>query len=107
MRAGLLTERVVFKEPREERTDVGSVTTVYDEVVRCWAYVRKFSNPTDKDKVDAYERFRGHFGVCQVRIHPKMREGQLLELRGKTYEVVLLIPQSDGTCIVNFESVNI
>ena len=81
---------VVFKEPRQVRTDTGGVQTEYVEVLRCRAYKRRFSNVTDKDKIEAHKEFYGHFGVFQVRYHPRIREDQILEYRGVEYKIILL-----------------
>lgn len=106
MRAGLLTEVVVFKEARITRTPTGSANKEYVEVLRCRASKRKFSNVTDKDKVEALKEFYGHFGVFQVRYHPKIREDQIIEWRGQQYQIILLDPQPDNTYLVNVNKLN-
>ena len=106
MRAGLLTEVVIFKEPRVTRTETGSADKEYVEVVRCRASKRKFSNVTDKDKVEALKEFYGHFGVFQVRYHPKIHENQILEWRGQNYQIILLDPQPDKSYLVNVNRLN-
>lgn len=106
MRAGLLRDIVVFKEPRRVRTETGGVRTEYVEVLRCRAWKRKFSNVTDKDKIEAHKVFYGHFGVFQVRYHPKIREDMILEYRGVEYKVILLDRQADNTYLVNVNKDN-
>lgn len=106
MRAGLLRDVVVFKEPRQVRTDTGGVQTEYVEVLRCRAYKRRFSNETDKDKIEAHKEFYGHFGVFQVRYHPRIREDQILEYRGVEYKIILLDLQYDNTYLVNVNKMN-
>lgn len=106
MRAGLLRDVVVFKEPRQARTDTGGVQTEYVEVLRCRAYKRRFSNVTDKDKIEAHKEFYGHFGVFQVRYHPRIREDQILEYRGVEYKIILLDLQYDNTYLVNVKKMN-
>lgn len=106
MRAGLLRDVVVFKEPRQVRTDTGGVRTEYVEVLRCRAYKRRFSNVTDKDKIEAHKEFYGHFGVFQVRYHPRIREDQILEYRGTEYKIILLDKQYDNTYLVNVNKIN-
>jgi SPP1 family predicted phage head-tail adaptor len=106
MRAGLLRDVVVFKEPRQVRTDTGGVRPEYVEVLRCRAYKRRFSNVTDKDKIEAHKEFYGHFGVFQVRYHPRIREDQILEYRGVKYKIILLDLQYDNTYLVNVNKMN-
>ena len=106
MRAGLLKEVVIFKTPREERTETGGVRTVYDEVFRCKANKRKFSNVTDKDRVDAYEEFNGHFGVIQTRYYPQIKETQIVEFRGVNYKIILLDRQADNSYLINVNRLN-
>lgn len=106
MRAGLLRDIVIFKEPVEVRTDTGSVRTEYRQVLKCRAYKRRFFNVTDKDKVDALKEFFGHFGVIQVRYHPKIKEDQILEFRGVDYKIILLDKQYDNTYLVNVNRLN-
>lgn len=106
MRAGLLRDVVIFKEPRRTRTDTGGIKTEYVEVLRCRAYKRRFSNVTDKDKIEAYKEFYGHFGVFQVRRHPKIREDMILVYRGVEYKIILLDPQYDNTYLINVNKLN-
>ncbi len=106
MRAGLLRDIVVFKEPRRARTPTGGVTTKYVAVLRCRAFKRKFSNVTGKDKIEAHKVFFGHFGVFQVRYHPRIHEDMILEYRGVEYKIILLDRQSDNTYLVNVNKEN-
>lgn len=106
MRAGLLRDIVIFKEPVEVRTDTGGVRTEYRQVLKCRAYKRRFSNVTNKDKVDALKEFFGHFGIIQVRYHPKIKEDQILEFRGVDYKIILLDRQYDNTYLVNVNKIN-
>lgn len=106
MRAGLLRDIVIFKEPIEVRTDTGGVRTEYRQVLKCRAYKKRFSNGTDKDKVDALKEFFGHFGVIQVRYHPLIKEDQILEFRGVDYKIILLDKQYDNTYLINVNKIN-
>lgn len=106
MRAGLLRDLITFYEPREERTETGGVRTVYDQVMKCRANKRKFSNVTDKDRVDAYEQFNGHFGVFQVRYDPRIKENQVIDFRGVRYKIILLDKQYDNTYLINVNRLN-
>ncbi len=106
MRAGLLRDIVIFKEPIEVRTDTGGVRTEYRQVLKCRAYKKRFSNATDKDKVDALKEFFGHFGVIQVRYHPLIKEDQILEFRGVDYKIILLDKQYDNTYLINVNKIN-
>lgn len=106
MRAGLLTEVVSFLEPRITRTETGSTHKEYVEVLKVRAYKRKFSNVTDKDKVEALKEFYGHFGVFQCRYHPRIHEDQILEWRGVKYQIILLDPQPDNSYLINVNKLN-
>lgn len=106
MRAGLLKEVVTFLEPRIIRTKTGSTKKDYDKVLTCRAHKRKFSNVTDKDKVEALKEFYGHFGIFQVRFHPKIHEDQILEWRGQKYQIILLDPQPDNSYLINVNKLN-
>lgn len=106
MRAGLLRDVVIFKEARDVRTDTGAVRKEWVEVLRTRGYKRKFSNVTDKDKVEAHEEFYGHFGVIQVRYHPRIKETQRIEFRGVDYKIILLDLQPDNTYLVNVNKLN-
>lgn len=106
MRAGLLKDIVVFKAPRKVRSRTGGVNIVYDDVLRCRGHKRKFSNVTDKDRVDAYEEFNGHFGIIQVRYHPKIKEDQIVEFRGTLYKIILLDLRDDHTYWINVNRLN-
>lgn len=101
MRAGLLRETVTFKEPRRVTTDTGGVDTRWVEVLTCRAWKRKFSNVTDKDKVEAHKQFYGHFGVFQVRARREIHEDMILVWRGVEYKIILIDPQADGTLLIN------
>lgn len=106
MRAGLLRDIAIFKEPRKIVSDTGAVNTEYVPILRARAYKRRFSNITDKDKVDAKEVFYGHFGVIQVRFNPLIRENQIVEFRGVEYKIILLDKQQDNTYLVNINKLN-
>ena len=107
MRAGLLREIVVFKEPRMVQTATGAVSKEYVAVHRCRAYKKRFSNVTDKDKIDAKEEFYGHFGVLQVRYSPKINDRQIVEFQGVDYEIILLDRNiTDNTYLVNVNKMN-
>lgn len=92
MRAGSLKEVVRFLEPRITRTPTGSTNKEWVEVLKWRAEKRKFSNVTDKDKVEALKEFYGYFGVFMCRYHPLIREDQILEWRGVKYQIILLDP---------------
>jgi hypothetical protein len=106
MRAGLLRDVVEFREPVEVQTDTGAMDIDYRTVVRCRAWKRKFSNVTDKDKIEAHKEFYGHFGVFQVRYHPRIKEDQILRYRGVLYKIILLDLQPDNTYLVNVNKLN-
>lgn len=106
MRAGLLRDVAVFKQPRKVLTETGAVSKEYVPVLRCRAYKRRFSNVTDKDKIDAKEEFYGHFGVIQVRYSPLIKEEQIVEFRGEVYKIILLDRQPDNTLLVNLNRIN-
>lgn len=106
MRAGLLRDVAIFKEPVKVQTDTGSVRTEYRVVLKCRAYKKRFSNVTDKDKVEALKEFYGHFGIIQVRYHPAIKENQILEFRGVEYKIILLDKQYDNTYLVNVNRLN-
>lgn len=107
MRAGLLREVVVFKEPQVVQTATGAVSRQYVAVHKCRAYKKRFSNVTDKDKVDAKEEFYGHFGVLQVRYSPKINDRQVVEYQGVNYKVILLDRNvTDNTYLINVTKIN-
>ena len=107
MRAGLLREIVVFKEPRTVQTATGAVSKEYVAVHKCRGFNNRFSNVSDKDKVDAKEEFYGHFGVLQVRYSPKINDRQIVEFRGADYRIILLdYNVTDNTYLVNVNKVN-
>lgn len=88
------------------RTDTGGVNTEYVEVFRCRAWKRRFSNVTDKDKVEAYKQFYGHFGVFQVRNRRGIHEDMILVYKDVEYKIILIDPQRDGTLLVNVNKVS-
>ena len=106
MRAGLLRYTAVFSEPVKQRTATGASSIVYQEVFRCRAAKKRFSNVTDKDKVEAKEEFYGHFGVIQVRFSPKIKDNQVVDFLGERYKIILLDYQPDNTYLINLNKVN-
>lgn len=106
MRAGLLRDIAVFKQPQKVVSDTGAVRKEYVTVLRCRAYKRRFATMTDKDRVDAKEEFYGHTGVIQVRYNPAIREEQIVEFRGELYKIVFLDRQTDNTLLVNLNRIN-
>lgn len=107
MRAGLLREIVIFKEPRTDQTSTGALRKEYVPVLKCRAYKKRFSNVTDKDKIDAKEEFYGHFGVLQVRYSPKINDRQIVEFQGVDYKIILLDRnRTDNTYYVNVNKLN-
>lgn len=106
MRAGLLRDKVTFKAPQRVTTSTGGVRTEYVPVFSCRAWKRKFSNVTDKDKVEANKQFYGHFGVFQVRNRKEIRDDMILEWRGVEYNIILVDPQADGTLLINVNKVS-
>lgn len=106
MRAGLLRDIAVFKQPQKVVSDTGAVRKEYVTVLRCRAYKKRFSTMTDKDRVDAKEEFYGHTGVIQVRYNPVIKEEQIVEFRGELYKIVFLDRQTDNTLLVNLNRIN-
>lgn len=106
MRAGSLKYVATFKELRTVKSPTGAVSKEYIPVFRCRAAKKKFSNVTDKDKVEANEEFYGHFGVIQVRYSPKINDMQIVEFRGQDYKIILLDIQPDNTYLVNVNKLN-
>ena len=106
MRAGLLRDVAVFKQPQKVVTDTGAVSKEYVTVLRCRAYKKRFATMTDKDRVDAKEEFYGHTGVIQVRYNPIIREEQIVEFRGALYKVAMLDRQTDNTLVINLNRIN-
>lgn len=106
MRAGLLRDVAVFKQPQKVASDTGAVRKEYVTVLRCRAYKKRLSNVTDKDKVDAKEVFYGHDAVIQVRYNPIIREEQIVEFRGALYKVAMLDRQTDNTLVINLNRIN-
>lgn len=106
MRAGLLRDIAVFKQPQKVVSDTGAVRKEYVTVLRCRAYKRRFATMTDKDRVDAKEEFYGHTGVIQVRYNPIIREEQIVEFRGALYKVAMLDRQTDNTLVINLNRIN-
>lgn len=100
MRAGLLREVVVFKEPTTIRTPTGASKTEYVPVYRCRMYKRRLTVATDKDAVDAKETFYGHTGIFQVRYSPKINDRQIVEFRGNEYRIDLLDRRPDNSYYV-------
>ena len=106
MRAGLLRDIAVFKQPQKVVSDTGAVRKEYVTVLRCRAYKKRFATMTDKDRVDAKEEFYGHTGVIQVRYNPVIKEEQIVEFRGELYKIVFLDRQTDNTLLVNLNRIN-
>lgn len=107
MRAGTLRYKVVFYDEVNTRTEVGSMSTELIEAYRCRAAIKRFSNVTDKDRVDAGELFLGTFGVLEVRNNRRIREGQVVELGGTKYRLLLATPRySDNALVLNITKLN-
>lgn len=107
MRAGLLRGVAVFKEPQVVQTETGALSKQYVPVYRCRVYKKRFSNVTDKDKLEAKEEFYGHFGVLQVRYSPKINDRQIVEFQGVNYKIILLDYNiTDNTYLVNVNKLN-
>ena len=107
MQRGTLRQRVVFYEERSVRTDVGSVQVELVEVYRCKAAIKRFSNVTDKDRVDAGEVFFGTFGVLEVDNNRRIREGQIVEMNGMKYRLLLATPRyRDNALVLNSAKIN-
>lgn len=108
MRAGLLREWVTFKEPVKVIDRSGGQTVTYKDVYRARAYRKRFSNVTDKDKLDAKEVFYGHFGILQVRYSPLIKEDQIVEYQGNLYKIILLDRHlQDNTYLLNLTKLNV
>lgn len=107
MRAGLLREVAIFKEPQYTQTATGGVSKQYVPVYKCRAYKKRFSNVTDRAKLEAKEEFYGHFGVIQVRYSPKINDQQIVEFQGVNYKIILLDRNiADNTYLVNVNKIN-
>lgn len=107
MLIGQLRHRVVFFEEKQTLTEIGSVRTELVEVYRCRAAIKRFSNVTDKDRVYAGEVFLGTFGVLEVRNNRRIREGQVVEMNGEKYRLLLATPRDrDHALILNITKIN-
>lgn len=107
MRAATLRYKVVFYNEVNTRTDVGSVQVELVEAYRCRAAIKRFSNVTNKDRVDAGEVFLGTFGVLEVRYNHRIREGQIVVLNDTKYRLLLATPRnSDNALVLNVTKIN-
>lgn len=107
MRRGLLRDRATFYTLTRTQTPYGSVTTQREKVWSCKAFAERFSNVTDKDKIDAKEQFYGSFGVLRVHNYPKIKEDQIVEYRGIFFKIILIVPRfSDNTLAINVTKIN-
>jgi hypothetical protein len=107
MRRGLLRDRVTFYRLVRTQTDSGSMRIDREKVWSCKAHAERFSNVTDKDKIDAKEQFYGSFGVLRVHNYPKIKEDQIVEYRGVMYQIILIVPRfSDNTLAINVTKLN-
>ncbi len=107
MRAGLLTERLVFKELVQEKSATGAIRKEYKPVLTCRAYRKKLSAVVDRDGVNAMEQFIGQMIVFQVRYYPVIKESQRVEYQGRDYEIKLLDRQRDNTYVITVEKLNV
>lgn len=106
MRAGLLTEVLVFLEPTEKRGLSGAVSKEFKEVFRCRGDRRKMSLIADKDGVNAMEQFIGNTIVFQVRRYPIIKSSMRVEYLGSTYEIKMIDPQQDNTLLLTLNRIN-
>jgi head-tail adaptor len=106
IRLGQYRAVVVFKEQRDVQSDTGGVTKEWVPVVKARAYKKRFSNVTDKDKVEAGKDFYGHFGAFIVKYDPRIKESQIMEYRGVEYKIILLDKNDDNTYTINVNKIN-
>lgn len=106
IRLGLFKDVVTFKEQRDIQTATGGITKQWLPVARVRAYKKRFSNVTDKDKVEAGKDFYGHFGVFIVKADPRIKENQIMEYRGVEYKIILLDRNYDNTFTINVNKIN-
>lgn len=107
MRAGLLRETLVFKEPISEQSDSGAVKVVYNPVLTSRASRKKMSTVVNSDGVKALEKFVGHVVIFQVRYNPLINERQRVVWQGREYEITLLDwRREDNSYLVTLNKLN-
>lgn len=97
MRAGLLKYTLVFKEPVETVSEMGSVEKSYREVFRCRASRKKQTLLSKEDT--AYEQFVNQTIVMQTRKYPQIKYGCRVEYAGCTWEIKMLEPNGNELTI--------
>lgn len=107
MRAGLLREILVFKDPLPVTSPSGAVKKVYKKVYSCKAYRKKLSSVRDADGLNAMEEFIGNTLVFQLRYHPVINENQRVLYQGNDYSITLLDRQiHDNTYLITLTKIN-
>lgn len=107
MRAGLLNETLIFKEPTSAQSPSGATKKEYVPVLTCRASRRKMSVVTDRDGVNVMEQFVGHIVVFQVRFNSLINERQRVMWQEREYEIKLLDYQrKDNSYLVTLEKLN-
>ncbi|MEG1685858.1 MAG: phage head closure protein [Bacteroides sp.] len=105
MRAGLLRDRIYFKELREIRSPTGFVKKEYYNIFSCKAYRKKLSTVLGNG-IDAMEEFIGNTIVFQIRYYPIIKNNQRVEYQGNEYDISLLDRQIDNTYIITLTKIN-
>lgn len=103
---GLYKHRVTFKKELYVQNKTGAVDKQKATVATVSARKKRFSNVTDKDKVEAGKDFYGHFGVFEVRANKKLKDCTILEHDGVEYKIILIDPTDDNTYLVNINKIN-
>lgn len=107
MRAGLLTERILFKKLVTTTSQSGAVKKEYVPDYSCRAYRRKVNRISDKDGVNAKEQFFGYTIEFQVRYNPLIKETHRIEYQGKEYRIIPpLEKQKDNTYIITVTKID-
>lgn len=107
MRAGQFIVPVEFYEPKNTRQRNGAVKTEWVPVWRCRVWPVRFSNTTDKDRIDAGESFFGSFGVIRAFDYPAIKENQRVKMRGAWYQIMMITPpRSDRSIDINITKIN-
>lgn len=103
---GLFRHIVTFKRLQDVQTPTGAVEKKPVVVASKHAKKKRFSNVTDKDKVEAGKDFYGHFGIFEVRADSRIKDCEILEYDGVEYKIILIDKTDDNTYLINVNKIN-
>lgn len=105
MRAGLLTDIVVFSHLTTVTSESGATKKVYVDYLTTKACKRKLSAAVGIG-INASEQFIANTLVIQVRNNPAIKETDRAKCYGRTYSITLIDPQKDNSLFITLSKVN-